>query len=182
MPAGVDRGVDLRRASRWRSRRRRSCPRRAARPSRRAGPRAGPASVPPGSVGSGRCAAGSPRRAARRRGVRRLSSTPARSSAGRLRRVPAALRRRGAAPTFDTSSEVVGVRVQRLVDQLVGHVGPVVLRGVDVVRPPARPRGAAPRAPSSRSRGGPNTPGPGSCMAPKPIRADGPAGEGAGRT
>ena len=61
-----------------------------------------------------------------------MSSTPARSSAGVCAgcQPPCVV---AAAPDLRDEEQVVGVRVQRLVDQLVGHVGPVVLGGVDVV-------------------------------------------------
>ena len=63
---------------------------------------------------------------------RRLSSTPARSSAGVCAgcQPPASSRARA---DLGHEDEVVGVRVQRLADQLVGDVRAVVLGGVDVV-------------------------------------------------
>lgn len=69
--------------------------------------------------------------------------------------------------------QVLGVRMQRLPDQLVGDVGSVELGGVDVVLPRFKPSSTARRSTasaSSRSRGGPNAFGPGSCMAPNPPR------------
>jgi len=59
--------------------------------------------------------------------------------------------------------------MQRRADQLIGDAGAVVLGGVDVID--AEPHRAAQDCDSAaRSRGGPNTPGPGSCIAPKPTR------------
>ena len=81
-----------------------------------------------------------------------------------LRRVPTAgLVAHGAHLGHD--DEVIGIRVQRLTDQLVGHVRAVVLGGVDVVdagldSPPKH------RDRCVVVRGGPITPGPGSCIAP----------------
>ena len=63
---------------------------------------------------------------------RRLSSTPARSSAGVERGQPGALRV-AAGTDLRHEPEALGVRVQRLADEVVDDVGAVVLRGVDVV-------------------------------------------------
>lgn len=65
--------------------------------------------------------------------------------------------------------EALRIRMQGLADQLVGHVGAIELRGVDVVDAELH------RASQHGERlvavaGGPKTPGPGSCMAPNPIR------------
>ena len=75
------------------------------------------------------------------------------------------------APRADLGDEreVVRVRVQRLPDQVVDDLRPVVLRRVDVVDAEFEARRRTAIA-ASRSRGGPNTPGPASCIAPKPIR------------
>ena len=66
--------------------------------------------------------------------ARRFSSTPARSSAGVCARKPATV---VVATRADLrhQGQVGRVRVQGLADQLVGDVGPVVLRRVDVVDP-----------------------------------------------
>ena len=77
--------------------------------------------------------------------VRRLASRSARSSAGAVDRQPGA---HVVAPAADLADQcqVVGVRVQRLTNEFVGHVRAVVLRGVDVVdaefhRPPQHGNG-----------------------------------------
>jgi len=61
-----------------------------------------------------------------------------------------------ARPDFADQREGAGVGGQRRPDELVGDAGPVALRGVDVVH-------AELGAP-------PNTPRPGSCIAPNPMR------------
>ncbi|WP_353615641.1 hypothetical protein [Mycobacterium sp. D16R24] len=68
--------------------------------------------------------------------------------------------------------QLLRTRIQRRVDELVGDIGPVELRRVDVIDAQLH---CSPQHPKARSRscGGPNTPGPGSCMVPKPIRATG---------
>ena len=75
--------------------------------------------------------------------------------------------------------QISGVGMQRLADQFIGHVRPVELRRVDVVDAQLD---CALRTASawSWSRGGPKTPGPGSCMAPKPTRptVNEPSGKG----
>ena len=73
-----------------------------------------------------------PRRSTSR--VRRLSSTPARSSAGVCAGCQPPCCVTGRADLRD-EEQVLRVGVQGLVDELVGHVGPVVLGGVDVVDP-----------------------------------------------
>ncbi len=65
--------------------------------------------------------------------------------------------------------QLLGVRVQGLADQLVGHVGAVELRGVDVVdaqldRAPEHGQGLLAVARRTHDTGA------GSCMAPKPTR------------
>src|ERR1700683_2664673 len=62
--------------------------------------------------------------------------------------------------------------MERLPEELVRHVGSVELGRVDVIDPASTARRMTARA-WARSLGGPNTPGPGSCMAPKPIRRTG---------
>ena len=102
------------------------------------------------------------------RSERRLSSTPARSSGGESAGSHAALL---VAPSADLGDELesVRIRIQRLADQVVDDVGPVILRGVDVID--AQLDRAAQDGPgASGSRGGPKTPGPASCIAPKPMR------------
>ena len=61
--------------------------------------------------------------------------------------------------------ETVGIGMQRLADDLIGDVGPIEIAGVDVIDPLATASRSTAIAPS-RSFGGPNTPGPASCMAP----------------
>ena len=56
--------------------------------------------------------------------------------------------------------------MQRLADQLVGDVGAVVVAGVDMVDAAGDRLPQHGAAAASRSFGGPNTPGPASCMAP----------------
>ena len=83
---------------------------------------------------------------------------------GLQRGLPAAL---GAAPRADLGDDVqvVRVRVQRLLDELVDDVRPVEVAGVDVGD--AQLDGLAQdRDGRVRSLGGPKTPGPASCMAP----------------
>ena len=95
---------------------------------------------------------------------RRLSCTAWRSSSGERAcgHPPSASRR---APDLGHEVQVVGVGVQRLLDDLVGDVGAVEVAGVDVGDAELdHPRSTA-TAPS-RSSGGPKTPGPASCMAP----------------
>ena len=76
---------------------------------------------------------------------------------GPLGRQPLALAVAGGADLRD-QDQVLGVGVQRLVDQLVGHVGPVELGRVDVVdagldRPPQDGQGPGP-VPGGRTRRG----------------------------
>ena len=65
--------------------------------------------------------------------------------------------------------QVRRVGVQRLPDQVVHDVRPVVLGGVDVVDAELD-RAAQNGARTVRVAGGPNTRGPASCMAPRPMR------------
>ena len=102
---------------------------------------------------------------------------PARSCSGSSSgsQPPVSSRRRA---DLADQGEVVRVGVQGLADQLVDHVRAVVLGGVDVVDAELDgPRSTA--SAWSWSRGGPNTPGPASCIAPKPTRAteNGPNGK-----
>ena len=93
---------------------------------------------------------------------------PLRSSSGSLSGQPGP-RSVAACADLADQGEVVRVGVQRLADERVGDVGPVELRGVDVVD--AELDGAAQhgeRLVAVTRR--PETPGPGSCMAPKPMR------------
>src|SRR5262245_35587720 len=62
----------------------------------------------------------------------------------------------------------IGIGLKRLANELVGNVRTVVIAGVDVVDPP-RDRLASTARAALRSFGGPNTPGPASCMAPYPC-------------
>ena len=63
--------------------------------------------------------------------------------------------------------------MQGLADQVVDDVRAVVLRGVDVVDAELDRAAQHARGQPSGSRGGPNTPGPASCIAPKPMRLTG---------
>ena len=66
--------------------------------------------------------------------------------------------------------DVVGVRVQRLADDLLADVRAVGVGGVDELRRRARPRGARRATHSSRSSGSPQMPWPVRRIAPKPSR------------
>ena len=68
-------------------------------------------------------------------------------------------------PDLGHQLEVVGVRIERLADQVVDHIRAVVLRSVDVIDAESMARRSTARA-ASGSWGGPNTPGPASCIAP----------------
>ena len=95
--------------------------------------------------------------------VARLSSMPWRSCAGRR----TAERAAGVAAGGDLAHDrqVRPDRVQRLADEFVDGARAVVLRGVDVVHA-GLDRRPQDRSASSRSRAGPKTSSPASCIAP----------------